>query len=61
VNLAEYVGDDLEVGFNPVFILDALKVLEDNQVIMELKGPGKPGLIRSGTDFVYVVMPVSLQ
>jgi DNA polymerase-3 subunit beta len=61
VNLAEYTGDDLEIGFNPLFILDALKVLDDNQVIMELKGPGKPGLVRSGTDFVYVVMPVSLQ
>jgi DNA polymerase-3 subunit beta len=61
VNLADYQGDDLEIGFNPSFIVDALKVLEDNQVIMELKGPGKPGLIRSGSDFVYVVMPVSLQ
>jgi DNA polymerase-3 subunit beta len=61
VNLADYVGDDLEIGFNPTFIVDALKVLEDNQVIMELKAPGKPGVMRSGSDFVYVVMPVSLQ
>jgi DNA polymerase III sliding clamp (beta) subunit (PCNA family) len=29
-------------------------------VILELKAPNKPGLIRSGADFVYVVMPVNL-
>jgi hypothetical protein len=27
---------------------------------MELKAPNKPGLIKSGNDFLYVVMPVSL-
>jgi DNA polymerase-3 subunit beta len=42
------------------FITDALKVIPENQVIMELKSSSKPGLIKSGTDFVYVVMPVSL-
>jgi hypothetical protein len=30
-------------------------------VILELKAGNKPGLIRSGQDFVYVVMPVNLQ
>jgi len=28
---------------------------------MELKKENKPGLIRSGNDFMYVVMPVNLQ
>jgi hypothetical protein len=30
-------------------------------VIVELKAPNKPGLIKSGGDFLYVVMPVNLQ
>lgn len=60
VELASYKGGDIEIGFNPAFLVDALRVIEDPQVIMELKAPGKPGLIKSGTEFTYVVMPVSL-
>jgi DNA polymerase III subunit beta len=60
VDLSNYDGDDLEIGFNPQFIVDALKVIADPEVIMELKAPNKPGLIKSGTDFMYVVMPVNL-
>lgn len=61
VDLTKYDGDDLEIGFNPAFITDALKVVSEPEVILELKAGNKPGLIRSGQDFVYVVMPVNLQ
>lgn len=61
VDLTGYDGDDIEIGFNPQFIVDALKVMTEPEVIMELKAPGKPGLIKSGNDFIYVVMPVTLQ
>lgn len=61
VDLANYEGDDIEISFNPTFITDVLKVVTDPQVIVELKAPNKPGLIRSATnDFLYVVMPVNL-
>lgn len=60
VDLAGYDGDDIEIGFNPAFITDALKVINDPQVIMELKASSKPALIKSGQDFLYVVMPVNL-
>jgi DNA polymerase-3 subunit beta len=59
-DLAGYEGDDVEIGFNPTFVTDALKVISEPEVIMELKAGNKPGLIKSGTDFMYVVMPVSL-
>jgi len=61
VPLSKYDGDDMEIGFNPAFIIDALKVIAEPEVIFELKASNKPGLIRSGQDFVYVVMPVNLQ
>ncbi len=61
VQLSSYEGTDIEIGFNPNFISDALKVIVDPQVILELKAPNKPGLVKSGTDFMYVVMPVNLQ
>jgi DNA polymerase III subunit beta len=59
--LSSYEGTDIEIGFNPTFISDALKVIVDPQVILELKAPNRPGLIKSGSDFMYVVMPVNLQ
>lgn len=61
IDIAEYKGDDIEIGFNPSFITEALRVIHQPEVMLELKAPGKPGLLRSGTDFVYVVMPVNLQ
>ena len=29
--------------------------------MIEMKAPNKPGVIKVGSDFTYVVMPVSLQ
>lgn len=61
VELASYEGDDIEIGFNPSYIVDGLKVIDKPEVTVEMKASGKPGLFRSGNDFLYVVMPVTLQ
>jgi DNA polymerase III subunit beta len=61
VAIAAYDGDDIEIGFNPTFITDAMRVIAEPEVVMELKAPNKPGVIKAGSDFVYVVMPVNLQ
>ena len=58
--LAAYQGEPVEVGFNPVFLVDVLKVVESERVTLELKAPNRPGVIRSGADALYVVMPLSL-
>ncbi len=54
-----YTGESLEIGFNPTFLADALKVC-DGTVTLELKSSGKPGVLGSGAGFQYVVMPVNL-
>jgi len=61
VAMVNYAGDAIEIGFNPQFILDALKVADAEQVTFEFKAPNKPGVIRTGPDFLYVIMPVNLQ
>jgi DNA polymerase-3 subunit beta len=61
VDLASFDGTDIEIGFNPAFITDALKVVDQPDVLLELKAPNKPGLFRAGPGFTYVVMPVNLQ
>ena len=58
----EYEGDEIEVGFNPNFILDALKVIEEDRVRVQLKDAQSSGLFMpEGNDnCLYVVMPVRL-
>lgn len=61
LELEKYDSDPMEIGFNPGYITDALKVIDEGQVIIELKAHNKPGVIKTGNDFTYVLMPVNLQ
>lgn len=61
VPISGFTGERMEIGFNPVYIIDALKVIGSSEITIELKRSDKPGLIKSGSNFVYVVMPVNLQ
>ncbi len=54
-------GTDVEISFNPAFISDVLRVVDEPQVVVELKAANRPGLVRSSNnEFLYVVMPVNL-
>jgi len=55
-----YEGDDLKIGFNPQYILDALRVIEEPEIVLEFMDETKPGLLRAGKDFLYVLMPVTV-
>lgn len=56
----KFEGADIEAGFNPAFLVDALKVVDTDEVTLELTAPNRPGLIRGGPNFLYVIMPVNL-
>lgn len=56
----DFTGDPIEIGFNPQYLTDALKVIGDPTCTIEMQEPTKPGLIKAGADFLYVVMPVNL-
>ena len=55
-----YQGDAIEIGFQPAFIIDALKVVDGQQVMVEMRSPQKPGVFKVGQEFTYVVMPVNV-
>ncbi len=57
----KYEGADMEIGFNPAFLVDALKVVNTDEISLELTAPNRPGLIKAGSNFLYVIMPVNLQ
>lgn len=61
VNFAcKYEGADLEIGFNPAFLVEALKVVDSDEVTFEMSAPSRPGLLKGGEGFQYVIMPVNL-
>jgi len=57
----KYEGDDLDIGFNPAFLIDALKVVATEEVSFETSAGNRPGLLKGGPNFQYVIMPVNLQ
>ena len=62
INFAcKYDGADIEIGFNPAFLTEALRVVDSDEVSLEMTAPNRPGLLRGGPNFVYVIMPVNLQ
>jgi len=55
-----YTGEPIEVGFNPQFLIDVLRVMRAPEFEMELSQPDRPGLIKSGAELLYVLMPINL-
>ncbi|KPJ66004.1 MAG: hypothetical protein AMJ43_09450 [Coxiella sp. DG_40] len=55
-----YSGEPIDVGFNPQFLIDVLRVMPTEEFEMELGQSDRPGLIKSGADFLYVLMPINL-
>ncbi len=55
-----YDGGEFEIGFNPTFLSDVLRVVSEDQVEFDFREPNRPGVFRQGDDFLYVIMPVSL-
>ena len=62
VNFAcKFEGSDVEIGFNPTFLTEALRVVDSDEISLEMTAPNRPGLLKGGANFVYVIMPVNLQ
>jgi DNA polymerase-3 subunit beta len=58
---AKFEGTDVEIGFNPTFLTEALRVVDTDEIALELTAPNRPGLLKGGQNFLYVIMPVNLQ
>ena len=55
-----YQGGDMEIGFNPQFLLDMIRVVNEPEIVCEFSDGSKPGLVKAGRDFIYVIMPVTV-
>ena len=53
-------GKDLMIGFNPKFLIDALRVIDDEQVDLYMVNPKAPCFIKNDAEsYIYLILPVN--
>ena len=60
-------GEDMDIGFNPKFVIDALRAVDDDEVTMYLVSPKAPCFIRNdigeekpeGQEYCYLILPIN--
>jgi len=57
----DYEGDEIKVGFNPAFVLDALKVVDSERIRFGTNGANSAAKISDESGFIYVIMPVLVE
>lgn len=56
----EKEGKDILIGFNPKFLIDALRVIDDEMVTLYLVNPKAPCFIRDEKEsYIYLILPVN--
>ncbi|HYA94495.1 MAG TPA: DNA polymerase III subunit beta [Thermodesulfobacteriota bacterium] len=61
-----YEGPPLQVGFNARYLIEAFNVVDTEEVLMELKDEGSPGILRPSSssvgisDQISIIMPMRL-
>ncbi|MSU41627.1 MAG: DNA polymerase III subunit beta [Pedosphaera sp.] len=53
-----YKGPDIDIAFNPTYVLDPLKILDAGEVYLEITDGLSPGVLKTTTPFLYVLMPM---
>ena len=56
----EKSGKDLMIGFNPKFLIDALRVIDDEEVELYMVNPKAPCFIKNPEEsYIYLILPVN--
>lgn len=55
-----YDGPEVQVAFNPQFLMEPLKALSKDEVFFEFKDELSPGLFKTLDNFICVIMPLRL-
>ena len=60
--LIKSTGDDINIGFNARFMLDVLKVIDDEEIVMNMNTPITPCVITplDSEKYTYLVLPVRI-
>lgn len=56
----EKSGKDIMIGFNPKFLIDAIKVIDDETITLYMVNPKAPCIIKNDDEsYLYLVLPVN--
>ena len=56
----EKEGKELMIGFNPKFLIDALRVIDDETVSLYMVNPKAPCFIKNDEEsYIYLILPVN--
>ena len=59
VGITKY-GKDLMIGFNPKFLIDALRIIDDEEVTLYMMNPKSPCFIKDEEEnYIYLILPVN--
>lgn len=56
----KYAGEKIEIMFNPSYVMDPLKAIEDDEVTINLNNGHSPAVIKCSIPFLYVLMPLRI-
>ena len=57
----EAAGEEIEVAFNPDFLIEGIKVMDAERITISVSGKDTPARIDGEENFIYVAMPVTLR
>ena len=56
----KYGGEKIEIMFNPNYVMDPLKAIDDDEVSIKLNNGHSPAVINCSIPFLYVLMPLRI-
>lgn len=56
----QYKGKDFQIAFNPAFLMDPLRNLNNDEVYLDLIDEMSPGVLKIQSPFLYVLMPMRI-
>jgi len=58
----ELEGEETQVAFNSKYIIDVLKVIDAEEILLELTGSHSPGIIKpvESENYIYLILPIRI-
>ena len=56
----KYAGEKIEILFDPNFLMEPLKAIDDDEIFIEFNDGKSPAMIKCSIPFLYVVMPLRI-
>jgi len=56
----KYNGAKIDIAFNPGFVMDPLKAIDEDEVTIELNNGSSPAIMKCSIPFLYVMMPLRI-